>query len=61
MTIEKLINMARRSLAAAEQGQTLVEYALIIVFISIGTLAAFTFVRSQIAQVFTDIANLLTP
>jgi Flp pilus assembly pilin Flp len=61
MGIDKLIDMARRSLAAAEHGQTLVEYALIIVFISMGTLAAFTFMKSQIAQVFTDIANLLTP
>ena len=59
MTIEKLSGLARRSLAAAEEGQTLVEYALIIVFISIGTLAAFTFLKGQIAQVFTDIGNLL--
>jgi Flp pilus assembly pilin Flp len=59
MTFEKLTEMARRFLAAAEQGQTLVEYALIIVFISIGTVAAFTFLKSQIAQVFTDIGNLL--
>jgi Flp pilus assembly pilin Flp len=59
MTFEKLTEMARRFLAAAEHGQTLVEYALIIVIISIGTLAAFTFLKNQLVQVFSDIGNVL--
>jgi Flp pilus assembly pilin Flp len=59
MKIENLVDMARRLLATADRGQTLVEYALIIVFISLGTLAALTFVRTQIEDVFTQIGNLL--
>ena len=42
-----------------EEGQTLVEYALIIVTISIGVTAAMLFLRDQIAQVFSDIGNKL--
>jgi Flp pilus assembly pilin Flp len=42
-----------------EEGQTLVEYALIIVTISIGVTAAMVFLRGQIRQVFTDIGNSL--
>jgi Flp pilus assembly pilin Flp len=57
--IENWIDMARRFLAAADRGQTLVEYALIIVFISLGTLGAFTFFKNQIADVFTQIGNTL--
>ena len=42
-----------------EEGQTLVEYALIIVTISIGVTVAMTFLRDQIAAVFTTIGNAL--
>jgi pilus assembly protein Flp/PilA len=42
-----------------EEGQTLVEYALIIVTISIGVTLAMTFLRNQIAQVFSDIGSAL--
>jgi Flp pilus assembly pilin Flp len=42
-----------------EEGQTLVEYALIIVTISIGVTAAMTFLRGQIAGVFSSIGNSL--
>jgi Flp pilus assembly pilin Flp len=42
-----------------EEGQTLVEYALIIVTISIGVTAAMLFLRGEIRQVFTDIGNAL--
>jgi len=42
-----------------EEGQTLVEYALIIVTISIGVTAAMIFLRDKIATVFSDIGNAL--
>jgi Flp pilus assembly pilin Flp len=42
-----------------EEGQTLVEYALIIVTISIGVTVAMTFLRDQIRGVFSDIGNAL--
>ena len=40
-----------------EEGQTLVESALIIVTISIGVGLAMTFLRDQIRAVFTTIGN----
>ena len=40
-----------------DEGQTLVEYALILVTISIGVLAAMTFLRNQINALFTTIGN----
>jgi Flp pilus assembly pilin Flp len=40
-----------------DEGQTLVEYALILVTISIGVLAAMTFLRDQINLLFTAIGN----
>jgi len=42
-----------------EEGQTLVEYALIIVTISIGVTAAMVFLRGKIQGVFTTIGNAL--
>jgi Flp pilus assembly pilin Flp len=42
-----------------EEGQTLVEYALIIVTISIGVTGAMVFLRGQIRSVFSDIGNAL--
>jgi Flp pilus assembly pilin Flp len=42
-----------------EEGQTLVEYALIIVTISIGVTVAMTFLRDQIRSVFSNIGNAL--
>jgi Flp pilus assembly pilin Flp len=42
-----------------DEGQTLVEYALIIVTISIGVTAAMLFLRDQIRDVFTTIGNSL--
>jgi Flp pilus assembly pilin Flp len=57
--IENWIDIARRFLAAADRGQTLVEYALIIVLISLGTLGALTFLKNQLADVFTQIGNML--
>jgi Flp pilus assembly pilin Flp len=59
MKIGKLIDMVRRSRAAAEQGQTLVEYALIIATISIGVTAAMVVLRGEIAHVFSSFAPLI--
>ena len=42
-----------------DEGQTLVEYALIIATISIGVTGAMLFLRGKIAQVFSDIGNAL--
>lgn len=42
-----------------QEGQTLVEYALIIVTISIGVVLAMEFLRDQIRTVFTTIGNAL--
>ena len=42
-----------------EEGQTLVEYALIIVTISIGVTVAMVFLRDQIRAVFSQIGNAL--
>jgi Flp pilus assembly pilin Flp len=42
-----------------EEGQTLVEYALIIVTISIGVTAAMIFLRGEIAGVFSTIGSAL--
>jgi Flp pilus assembly pilin Flp len=40
-----------------EEGQTLVEYALIIVTISIGVTTAMVFLRGKINAIFTTIGN----
>jgi Flp pilus assembly pilin Flp len=42
-----------------DEGQTLVEYALILVTISIGVTAAMLFLRNEIAGVFSDIGSKL--
>jgi Flp pilus assembly pilin Flp len=54
MALNGLSNPLRR-----DEGQTLVEYALIIVTISIGVTAAMLFLRDKIAGVFTTIGNAL--
>ena len=40
-----------------DEGQTLVEYALIIVTISIGVTVAMTFLRDQISSIFSTIGS----
>jgi Flp pilus assembly pilin Flp len=42
-----------------EEGQTLVEYALIILTISIGVTVAMTFLRDQLVSLFSQIGNAL--
>ncbi|HAF11883.1 MAG TPA: hypothetical protein DCK98_17660 [Chloroflexi bacterium] len=43
-----------------EQGQGLVEYALIIVVIAIAVIVAMIFLRSQLQNQFSNIGNNLT-
>lgn len=45
------------ALVKKQDGQTLVEYALILVTISIGVLAAMAFLRDQINTIFSTIGN----
>jgi len=54
MALNGLSNPLRR-----DEGQTLVEYALIIVTISIGVTAAMLFLLDKIAGFFTTIGNAL--
>ena len=42
-----------------EEGQTLVEYALIIALVSVGLIAALGTLKGDIAGVFTDIGTAL--
>jgi Flp pilus assembly pilin Flp len=42
-----------------EEGQTLVEYALILFFIAIAVIAALTFLAGDIKSIFTSIGNSL--
>jgi pilus assembly protein Flp/PilA len=44
-----------------EEGQGLVEYALILVLIAIVVIAALTLLGPQISQIFVDISEGLTP
>jgi pilus assembly protein Flp/PilA len=48
------------SFFADEQGQGLVEYALIIAVIAIAVIVAMVFLRDQITNVFSNIGNNLT-
>ena len=57
MTLRTLKHQAQRLLGTGEQGQTLVEYALIIVLISIGTFAALTFMKNALVGVFSQIGT----
>jgi pilus assembly protein Flp/PilA len=43
-----------------EQGQGLVEYALIIAVIAIAVIVAMVFLRDQIQNIFSNIGNNLT-
>jgi pilus assembly protein Flp/PilA len=42
-----------------DEGQTLVEYALILVTIAVVVVAAMTFLEGKISDLFTDIGNQL--
>jgi pilus assembly protein Flp/PilA len=45
---------------ADEQGQGLVEYALIIAVIAIAVIVAMVFLRDQMTNIFSNIGNNLT-
>jgi pilus assembly protein Flp/PilA len=49
-----------RNFSRDEDGQGLVEYALIIAIIAIAVIVAMTFLRDQISQIFSNIGNNLT-
>jgi pilus assembly protein Flp/PilA len=46
---------------SSEEGQDLIEYALLVVLIAIVCIAAIRLVGPQISAVFTSIAGSLTP
>lgn len=48
-----------RTFLLAEEGQGLVEYALIIVIIAIAVVAAMVFLREQIVTFFSDVGTTL--
>ena len=55
--VTRVLTFDPLALRKSEEGQTLVEYALILVTISIGVLAAMTFLRNQIDAIFSAIGN----
>ena len=59
--MKKLEDLGRKAFIrlAHREGQTLVEYALILVVVSMGTLGAMTFLRGKLIQVFSQVGNLL--
>jgi pilus assembly protein Flp/PilA len=50
---------ASRIEARGEEGQTFVEYALILAFIAILMILALTFLRNKIASLYSHVANSL--
>ncbi len=49
-----------RSLIEREEGQDLVEYALVVALIAFGAIAGMQFLAGGINNAFSDIANVLT-
>ncbi|HEY6203136.1 MAG TPA: Flp family type IVb pilin [Candidatus Limnocylindria bacterium] len=52
--------MSLRQFVRDEEGQGLVEYALIIAVIAIAVIIAMVFLRGQIENIFSNIGNNLT-
>ena len=52
--------MGVRRFTRDEEGQGLVEYALIIAIIAIAVIVAMVFLRDQISNIFSNIGNNLT-
>ena len=48
------------SLIREEEGQGLVEYALIIAVIAVAVIVAMLFLRDQLSNLFSDVGNNLT-
>jgi pilus assembly protein Flp/PilA len=61
-TMEKLTNLFlyAHSLVEREEGQDLVEYALVVALIAFGAIAAMQFLATGINNAFSDISNVLT-
>lgn len=62
MAMQMLTHLFSRfaaKVAVQEDGQDLVEYALILVFISIASIAALTALGPQIASIYTQISDAL--
>ena len=51
--------LSRLHAARAEEGQTLVEYALIIGVVAVGLVASLTTLRTQVEGLFTIVSNAL--
>jgi len=49
-----------RSLVEREEGQDLVEYALVVALIAFGAIAGMQFLATGLNNAFSDIANVLT-
>lgn len=56
----QVITYLLTNLAAQEDGQDLVEYALILVFVSIAAIAALMALGPQVAAIYTQISQALT-
>jgi pilus assembly protein Flp/PilA len=54
------VDMDLQHFVRDEEGQGLVEYALIIAVIAIAVIVAMVFLRDQISNIFSDIGNNLT-
>jgi pilus assembly protein Flp/PilA len=52
--------MTLRQFMCEDEGQGLVEYALIIAVIAIAVIVAMVFLRDQISNIFSNIGNNLT-
>ncbi len=59
LTAAKLYLQLRR-LVEREEGQDLVEYALVVALIAFGAIAGMQFLAGGINNAFSDIANVLT-
>ena len=58
--ILKAKELLRRAGVRDEEGQTLIEYALIVALISIAVIGILTLVGGQLSTIFTQIKNALT-
>jgi pilus assembly protein Flp/PilA len=60
--MEKLTNLflCVRSLVEREEGQDLVEYALVVALIAFGAITGMQFLAAGLNQAFSDIATVLT-
>jgi pilus assembly protein Flp/PilA len=55
-----MLSIKLRTLLSDEQGQDLIEYALVVALIAFGATAAMTTLSSDINNAFTNIASKLT-